>query len=461
MSPDSILYVSRTSNRNETTIAELRARLSQCTIRSTTHPENFRDIDLSTVDCIVYEQDDQVANLLQFLGGMRNGRPPVPFLLVIRPDTDKALKSVLGIEQVDVVRIGGQSNDITLLVHRIEMLLKMDRQRSELSQAENRYETLFERLTHSAVETRFDGETPVVTRVNQAFTDTFGYDSAEIVGESLDKHIVPPDRMEEAKQINRRALDGKLFSREVTRRTPTGTREFLVTTGVYDEPERFAIYTDITDQKRRKRELERKNERLDRLASVVSHDLQNPLHVAQGNLRLARDEVKSEHLDAIATAHDRMEQLLDDLLTMARHGDTAQEVEPLDLAAVAQAGWDTTQTAEATLVIETERTIRGARSQIQQLLENLFRNAIDHVGEDVTVTVGDTKGGFYISDDGPGIPAEDRDEVVEAGYSTAESTGFGLKIVEEITQVHEWKIHITDSEAGGARIEITNVEIID
>lgn len=147
---------------------------------------------------------------------------------------------------------------------------------------------MFEGLTQSPVETRFDGETQILTQVNRAFEETFGYDSTEITGESLDEYVVPPDRTEEAKAINRHPLDGEVFSSEVTRQTATGTREFLLTTGTYDEPERFAIYTDITEQKRQKRELERKNERLDRFAGVVSHDYRSPLQVASGNLKPAR-----------------------------------------------------------------------------------------------------------------------------------------------------------------------------
>lgn len=224
---------------------------------------------------------------------------------------------------------------------------------------------------------------------------------------------------------------------------------------------RSFLVRDITEQRAKEQELRRKNERLDRFASMVSHDLQNPLHVAQGRLRLARDDVESEHFDAIATAHDRMEQLLDDLLTMARHGDTVQEVETLDLAAIAQAGWDTTNTPEATLALETERMIRADRGQLQQLLENLFRNAVEHAGEDVTVTVGDTEGGFYVVDDGPGIPVGEREEVFDAGYSTADSTGFGLKIVEEIAQTCGWTVRLTDSEAGGARFEISDVTVVE
>jgi signal transduction histidine kinase len=61
----------------------------------------------------------------------------------------------------------------------------------------------------------------------------------------------------------------------------------------------------------RERELERKNDRLEEFASVISHDLRNPLNVAQGHLELAREGIESEHLDTVADSHDRMNRLIE------------------------------------------------------------------------------------------------------------------------------------------------------
>jgi len=97
---------------------------------------------------------------------------------------------------------------------------------------------------------------------------------------------------------------------------------------------RVGVIRDITGRKRRERELERRNERLDEFASIVSHDLRNPLNVAAGRLELAREEHDSDHLEAVARAHDRMATLIDDLLTLAREGVDVESLEPVDLAAV-------------------------------------------------------------------------------------------------------------------------------
>jgi PAS domain S-box-containing protein len=254
------------------------------------------------------------------------------------------------------------------------------------------------------------------------------------------------------------------FRNEVVSRTLSGERHrelvdmFVPEANADDYSRVYVIGTDITEQKRRERELKRQNERLDAFASVVSHDLQGPLNVAAGRLELAGEECDSEHLDAVRDAHGRMEELIDDLLELARQGDPVGETESVDLGAVLPSCWETVATADATLRVETDRPIHADPNRLRQLFENLYRNAVEHGGSDVTVTVGELDDGFYVEDDGRGIPAEEREDVFEAGYSTTdEGTGFGLSIVGEIVEAHGWTITATEGTDGGARFEITGV----
>jgi signal transduction histidine kinase len=240
---------------------------------------------------------------------------------------------------------------------------------------------------------------------------------------------------------------------------------------VGDSPEQGQIILlyEITAQKRREQELEatkqsleQSNERLDQFASTVSHDLRNPLNVAQLRLDLAQTETESEHLVAVDEAHEQMESLIGDLLTLARQGDVIEEPDTVDLATVAETAWQNISTAEATLVVETAQAIHADSSRLQELLENLFRNAVEHGGEDVVVTIGAIADGFYVADDGPGVSVEQRDDVFNAGYSTVDDgTGLGLNIAQEIAGAHAWEICVTDSNSGGARFEITSVEVVD
>ncbi|WP_049935433.1 PAS domain S-box protein [Haloplanus natans] len=220
----------------------------------------------------------------------------------------------------------------------------------------------------------------------------------------------------------------------------------------------------------REAELERENQRLDEFASLVSHDLRNPLNVAGGHLELATETCDSPHIDEATRALGRMETLIDDVLTLAREGESVEEAEPVDLSRVAERCWANVETGDATLDRVDDRTIRADESRLAQVLENLFRNSVEHGArpdeEFLTVTVGTVTGpdgdarGFYVEDDGVGIPPDEREQVFEAGYSTDDGgTGFGLRIVRDIACAHGWTVDCTAGSADGARFEITGVDV--
>ena len=211
----------------------------------------------------------------------------------------------------------------------------------------------------------------------------------------------------------------------------------------------------------RNEELQRRNERLNELSSVIAHDLRNPLNVANGYLELASEEHDDDRLEAAADALDRMERIIEETLTLARSGRVIDDTEPVDVPSVVDRSWDTVATQQATLETDELGTITADRNRLQQLLENLFRNAIEHGGAEVTVRVGTLPDGFYVEDDGPGIPQTERDEVFEAGYSAGDQgSGFGLAIVKRIAEAHGWDLALTHSDMGGARFEFTDVETI-
>ena len=210
----------------------------------------------------------------------------------------------------------------------------------------------------------------------------------------------------------------------------------------------------------REQQLRQQNERLEEFASIVSHDLRNPLSVAKAGIEVAKRK-DGEGLGEVERAHSRMDTLIDDLLSLAR---TGQDIDPaaldsLSIAEAASHAWTAVETSEATLETEGDGTVVADASRLQQLLENLYRNSIEHSDGPVTIRVGTLADGFYIADDGPGISPADRDAVFEAGYTTSDDgTGFGLRIVRTVADAHGWDAAVTESEAGGARIEITGVE---
>ncbi|WP_253737384.1 ATP-binding response regulator [Halohasta salina] len=204
--------------------------------------------------------------------------------------------------------------------------------------------------------------------------------------------------------------------------------------------------------------LRRQNARLERFANVVSHDLRNPLSVAQGRIEM----IDSDHAAVIERNLDRMEAIIEDVLTLAREGETVEETDIVDLAALAAECWESVSTDDATLSVTDGLRIRADRSRCRQLLENLFRNSVEHgsvEGSGVSIHVGGLEDGFYVADDGPGIPEDDRDSVFDPGYSTSEDgTGLGLNIAREIAEAHGWHVAVTTGTDGGARFEFTGVD---
>ncbi|OYR78641.1 histidine kinase [Halorubrum sp. E3] len=203
-----------------------------------------------------------------------------------------------------------------------------------------------------------------------------------------------------------------------------------------------------------------KIDRLDQFASVVSHDLRSPLNVAQGRVDIERSSRDSEHLEIAARSLDRMEDLIADVLTVARQGQEVEETELLSLDAVVEECWDAVRTDDASLSVAADLRFKADPSRVRHLFENLFRNAIEHGGDDVSIRVGplDDGGGFYVEDDGPGIPEADRERVFKTGFTTgSEGIGLGLAIVEGVVEAHGWRIAVEEGADGGARFEVSDV----
>lgn len=223
---------------------------------------------------------------------------------------------------------------------------------------------------------------------------------------------------------------------------------------------------------------------VDQVSSVISHDLRNPLDVAKAHLRAAQETGDAEHFESVADAHDRMERIIRDVLTLTRDSAGVQPSEGVSIETAARDAWESIDTEQVELTVsESLPTVTADPDRLRRLFENLFRNSVEHgapadgtgdergagppaegrsnvpdgpTGRSATVVVHPFEDGFYVADDGSGIPSKRRDIVFTPGYSTQSGgTGLGLAIVERIAEAHGWDLTLTTADSGGARFEIS------
>ncbi|MFW6436020.1 MAG: PAS domain S-box protein [Halococcoides sp.] len=315
-----------------------------------------------------------------------------------------------------------------------------------------------------------------ITYASPSVERIHGFDPEGIVGESAFEFVHPDDRERVREEFERirstpegdaRVENGVVDSEGNRRVSDSLVRNLL------DHPHVGAVAVtsrDVTERKAREKRLEEMNQQLESFASVLSHDLRNPLEVASIHTELAR-RGDDEALETVESALDRMEAMIEDILTLVREDRTIDPAE-LDFETVLRDAWAQVHTGDATLVVEDSGRLVADRGRLHNVLENLIRNAITHgtpddretdpetaTATDLTITAGRVDDGFFVADDGQGIDPEERSAVFDDGYTTDEDgTGLGLSIVERFADVHGWSVTVTESSDGGARFEFGGVD---
>ncbi|ELZ06454.1 multi-sensor signal transduction histidine kinase [Natrialba chahannaoensis JCM 10990] len=426
--------------------------------------DRFRTRDY---DCVVCDYEMPGLSGLELHDAIREETPTIPVILftgagseevaseAIRRGITDYLRKERGMAQYDVL-----ASRITTAVERYRTFEELQRKNAAMDEA-----PVGIVLTDSSLP-----DNPIVY-ANEEFYDLTGYPAAEVLGRNCRflqgerTEQEPVDRMRTAiearepitTEVRNYRLDGTMFWNEVT----------IAPIDDSETPYFVGFQHNITRRKLAEQRLSRQNERLKEFTGTVSHDLRGPLAAATGYLELARTEADDvPFLDDVAAAHQRMETLIDDLLVLARAGNVIDDSEPISIVETVENAWNPPPHLAVTLDIQIpdDVQVQADQNRLVQLFENLLGNSLEHGVHDddgtetVTITVGPLEDGFFVADDGPGIPPDKREIVFESGYTTnPDGTGLGLRIVQDIVDAHGWSVIATESDEGGARFEITDV----
>ncbi|MFD1599380.1 ATP-binding response regulator [Halobellus rarus] len=445
----SVLHVDDQTHVRELLSTFLQRLDRDVTVHSESRPKAaLQLIETHPIDCVVSDYEMPVMDGIEFLEAVRGDYPNLPFILFTGAGGEEVAAEAINAGVTDYLQKEG-SDSYRLLANQIRNVVSHRRSEDRAKIARTRLIKLYEQTDGFYT---LDGDW-TITYWNQQIAERTGLSTDDVIGR--DFWTVFPEA------VGTRVHDNYRTAMETREQV-----EFEVYYEPYDYWVELRVYPvegglfvhsrDITEKREKSQELQYRNELLESFASTVSHDLRNPLNVAEGNLQLAQETGDFEHLEAVAKAHNRMRNLIDELLQVARGEDLEEAT--VSLSAIAARAWETVSSDGADLAVENDIDFKAYQGQVRRLFENLFWNAIDH-GDATRIQVGALESGFYVEDNGEGIPPKYRERVFESGFSTdEESPGYGLSIVTGIAEVHDWEIRVTDGEDGGARFEVTEIE---
>jgi len=341
------------------------------------------------------------------------------------------------------------------------------------TRGEGRFRNLFERRPVPTADVRIVEGCPIIVTVNSEFEARFDVDR-EVVGESITDCIHAKSPRDEAERIIETIERGEYAEVVVEREEQAPTDRLhceIIPYDAADATRAFLTYSDATEGEKQEVELKSRNRELEELASILSHDLRNPVNTASGWL----DQVdsNSEAIQRVRRSLNRIEAMIDKTLTLTQKPEIIEDTEMVQVGTVARNCWQTVDTSGDELMVDDDFNLLCDETKLRQLLENLFQNAVTHNQDAVTIRIGihnrmatSTRGStepteaFYISDDGNGIPRENRKQMVEQGKTTTdEGTGLGLTIVQRITEAHGWELEVTETFGGGAKFIFSNATL--
>jgi len=438
-----------------TTATALADRNDRLAVESVTDRAAALDrTEAGSFDCVVVAIDGAAG--VDVVAAVRDVTPDLPCLLYADADAESVVEDAFAAGATDYVRRSGAGQAV-VLARRIREHVDSGRDRQTLREHSRLLEQLFEQVPIYLYVKDTEGRFRWVSDFyDDSPSDAVGKTDLELFPQAGEKTYRDDMRVIETGEalLNEEEYIPSTDHYNLTSKVPWYGRDGEIQ-GL------IGVTREISDLKRYRDQLERQNRRLEEFAGIVSHDLRNPLQVVRARLEML-DDRDEEHVAVAIDAADRMTEIIDDTLALARQGDAVGAFERVDLGEVVGRCWDAIETESARLELADPPVVSADRSRLRTLLENLLANAVEHTHGPTTVTIGGLPDGFYVADDGAGIPVDEREDVFAVTHTGGEEgTGLGLAIVEEIATAHGWDVGLTESESGGARFEVTGVETLE
>jgi|AntRauTorcE11898_2_1112593.scaffolds.fasta_scaffold00035_35 PAS domain S-box-containing protein len=314
-------------------------------------------------------------------------------------------------------------------------------------------------------------------RWNETVRSVTGYSDEEIEAMEPLEIIVEEDREQVARTIGETFRTGTArVEAEIKAKDGYHVPMEFVASAVKtpgDEPMVTFIGRDMTERKRRQRQLEESNERLEQFAYAASHDLQEPLRMVSSYLRLIEDryadvidEDGQEFLDFAVDGADRMRDMIDGLLAYSRIESEGDSFERVDLNVVLENVQESLQMLcdeqDADITATALPAVEGDRGQLRQLFQNLLENAIMYSGDEpprIEVFAERQCDQWLVSvrDEGVGIDPSDTDRIFEVFQSLGDGkqSGIGLALCKRIVERHDGELHVDSTLGEGSTFSFT------
>jgi two-component system CheB/CheR fusion protein len=311
----------------------------------------------------------------------------------------------------------------------------------------------------------------LITYANDKFCNISKYAREELIGQDhriINSGYHPPEFI---RTLWRTIARGDVWRGELRNRAKDGSIYWVDTTIVpflnaQGKPRQYlAIRSDITARKSAEARLadQAALAQLGQLAAMIAHEVRNPLAGVRGTLEVLKGRLPPDHadrriFDAMILRMDALNAKVVDMLRFARP--RTPDLQSVDLRHVVDDVVESAHAAAAKCAIRTTGvgiTARADPEMLRAVLLNLVLNACQvSPTVDLEITTEGTDARVIVADRGPGIPAEQRERVFEAFFTTKQSgTGLGLAIVKRFTEMQDGRITLEPREGGGTVAVLT------